>query len=86
MSDLIPDNFENPYDRLENLELFVEAQNETLQQLAHQIQEHANNFVEISKALVQMARAFEVIKKQNINLQQQTQRLHFRLQQLENEE
>ncbi len=84
--DLIPASFQNPYDRLENLEEFASDQTDTIQKIAYQLQEHGNNFVEISKALVQMAQAFDILKKQNLSLQQQAQSLHHRVKVLENKE
>lgn len=84
--DFIPKQFQNPYDRLEELEIMVTAQGLALEQATNQIKDHADNFVKISEGLIQIANLMQFLKKQNISLQQQAQALHHRVKVLENKE
>lgn len=84
--DFIPKQFQNPYDRLEELELLVTAQNLAIEQATAQIKDHADNFVKISEGLLQIANVIQFLKLQNSSLQQQAQSLHHRVTVLEKKE
>lgn len=76
----------DPFDRLEELEFYSAAHNETLEQVAHELRNHGDLFVQVSEGLVQITKSFEILQKQNISLQKQTQALHHRLKVLETKE
>lgn len=76
---LWPKGFDDPYDRLNQLEL-------ALEEACDQLRSHAHQFVQISEMFMQMAKAFETLKLENRNLHDQTQNLHHRLRVLENKE
>lgn len=81
-----PNNFQDPYDRLNELEAVTQGMGSALEDAAEQLQTHSRYFTEISEGLMQMARAFETLKLENRSLHQQTQNLHHRLRILENKE
>lgn len=85
----MPNDFEDirdPYDRLEELEMFSAAHNETLEQVAQELRNHGDLFMQVSDSLVQVSQAFEKLQKQNISLQKQAQALHHRVKVLETKE
>lgn len=84
--DLIPKQFQDPYDRLEELEALTTSQCIAMEQMAEQIKEHSENFVKISEAMLQIANVIQFLKMQNASLQQQAQNLHHRIRVLENKE
>jgi len=80
------DDIPDPFDRLEELEFFSMAHNQTLEQIADELRNHGEMFVQVSDSLVQVSNAFEKLQKQNISLQKQAQALHHRLKVLETKE
>jgi hypothetical protein len=80
------EDIRDPFDRLEELEFFSMAHNQTLEQVAQELRNHGEMFVQVSDSLVQVSTAFEKLQKQNISLQKQAQALHHRLKVLETKE
>jgi uncharacterized coiled-coil protein SlyX len=80
------ENIRDPFDRLEELEFFTTAHNQTLEQIADELRNHGELFMQVSDSLVQVSTAFEKLQKQNVSLQKQTQALHHRLKVLETKE
>lgn len=76
-------NFRDPFDRLEELEIITTGQGLAMEQMSEELKNQGEMFVQVSEGLVQFAQAFEHLQKQNNHLQQQCKYLHHRLVQLD---
>lgn len=84
--DFIPKQFQDPYDRLEELELLVVSQGLALEQASEQIKGHAFLIEQIADTLKHMSRGYQGLSNMNHSLQQQAQNLHHRIAVLEKKE
>jgi chaperonin cofactor prefoldin len=80
------DDLPDPLGRLEEVEIIASGHALCLEQIAREIRNHGEMFVQVSDSLVQMSTAFETLQKQNVSLQKQAQALHHRLKVLETKE
>ena len=83
MEDNIFNSMRDPYDRLEELEIITTGQGMALEQISQELKNQGDMFVQLSESLVEFARAFQELQKQNNHLQNQCKYLHHRLIQLD---
>jgi uncharacterized coiled-coil protein SlyX len=76
-------HFRDPYDRLEELEIITTGQSLAMEQMSIELKNQGDMFVQLTESLVQFAKAFQEMQKQNDHLQNQCKYLHHRLVQLD---
>ena len=76
-------NFRDPFDRLEELEIITTGQGMAMEQMSEELKKQGDMFIQLSESLVDFARAFEQLQKQNNHLQNQCKYLHHRMIQLD---
>jgi hypothetical protein len=76
-------HFRDPFDRLEELEIITTGQGLAMENMSVELKNQGDMFVTLSESLVEFAKAFQELQKQNNHLQNQCKYLHHRLIQLD---
>jgi uncharacterized coiled-coil protein SlyX len=76
-------NFRDPFDRLEELEIITTGQGLAMENMSQELKKQGDMFIQISDSLIDFAKAFQELQKQNNLLQTQCKYLHHRLTQLD---
>lgn len=76
-------NFRDPFDRLEELEIITTGQGLAMENMSQELKNQGDMFIQFSESLVDFAKAFQELQKQNSLLQTQCKNLHHRLVQLD---
>jgi uncharacterized coiled-coil protein SlyX len=76
-------NFRDPYDRLEELEIITTGQGLAMENMSQELKNQGDMFIQLTESLVDFAKAFQELQKQNDQLQNQCKYLHHRLIQID---